>query len=78
MIAGSGSDTKSLKLAHERRLFGLAANGFARVDLVGAGRSSRLVVSLYRIPPPPLDRVPGWRWRVARYAVDLAGNVVRE
>ena len=78
VIAGSGSDTKSLKLAHERRLFGLAANGFARVDLVGAGRSSRLVVSLYRIPPPPLDRVPGWRWRVARYAVDLAGNVVRE
>ncbi len=78
VIAGSGSDTKSLKVAHAKRLFGLAAPGFARIDLVGEGRAARLVASLYRIPPPPLDRAPGWRWLAARFAVDLAGNVVRE
>ncbi len=78
VVAGSGSDTKSLKVAHDQRLFGLAAPGFARVDLVGEGRTSRLVASLYRIPPPPLDRAPGWRWLAARFAVDLAGNAVRE
>ena len=83
VIAGSASDTGELAPEPERAV-GVVAAGFARVDLVGDDpaqadpRRQRLVVTLYRLPPPPLDRLGAWRIEVARYAVDLAGNAVPE
>jgi len=83
VIAGSASDTGELHPESER-VAGAVAPGFARVEIVSDGgaaadpRRERLVVTLYRLPPAPLDRIRGWRSALARYSVDLAGNAVPE
>jgi hypothetical protein len=77
VIAGSTSDTGDPS-EDPRRVVLVRAPGFARLDLVAAGASERLVVTLYRLLPPPLDRASSRRIAVARYAVDLAGNAVAE
>jgi hypothetical protein len=101
-IAGSASDTGVLRGGDPRRLVGVLAPGFGRLDVVaqapeGAGapvelgpqraegersagprQDERLVVTLYRLLPAPLDRLSSRRLPVARYAVDRAGNAVAE
>ncbi len=77
-IAGSASDTGELRREDPRRVVGVRAPGFGRLDVVGMGIETRLVVTLYRLLPAPLDRLSSRRLAVARYAVDLAGNVVAE
>lgn len=82
-ISGSSSDTGDLH-PEPQRAAGVAAPGFARLDVVGDGsaatdpRRERLVVTLYRLLPMPLDRLSSRVVAVARYAVDLAGNTVPE
>lgn len=86
VIAGSASDVGELGADEPRRAVAALAPGFARIDLVasqgaeaGAPRAAeRLVVTLYRLWPAPLDRLASARIAVARYAVDLAGNAVAE
>jgi hypothetical protein len=83
VISGSSSDTGELH-PEPARAVGAAAPGFARLDLLGDGRADadplreRLVLTLYRLLPTPLDRISGHRIRLARYAVDLAGNAMPE
>jgi hypothetical protein len=83
VIAGSSSDTGELH-PEPGRAVGAAAPGFARLDLLGGGgaeedpRRERLVLTLYRLLPSPLDRLSTQRIALARYAVDLAGNAVPE
>lgn len=74
VIAGGGSSPRSVRTAHEGRLFARKAHGFARIELF-AQPEERLVVTLFE--------VPGW-WRlgappassVASYAVTLEGEVL--
>jgi hypothetical protein len=54
VVSGSGSDVRSVKNSNPDLRFGLAAPGFARIDLVGTGTAQRLVVSLYRTGRFPL------------------------
>jgi hypothetical protein len=78
VIAGSASDTGDPS-EDPRRVVCVLAPGFARLDLLaGTEASERLVVTLYRLLPPPLDRASSRRIAVARYAVDLAGKAVAE
>ncbi len=83
LISGSSSDTGELHPEPERTV-GAAAPGFARLDVVRNGaaeadpRGERLVVTLYRLLPAPFDRISQHRSVLARYAVDLAGNVMPE
>ncbi len=76
--AGSASGLGDLHPPHPRRVVGVVAPGFGRLDVVGEGVETRLVVTLYRLLPAPLDRLSSRRLAVARYAVDLAGNAVAE
>jgi 3',5'-cyclic AMP phosphodiesterase CpdA len=76
--AGSASDTGVLRSEEPRRVAAALAPGFGRLDVVGDGVETRLVVTLYRLLPAPLDRLSSRRLAVARYAVDLAGNAVAE
>jgi hypothetical protein len=78
VVAGSASDTGVLRSRDPRRAVGVLAPGFGRLDVVGEGLGTRLVVTLYRLLPAPLDRLSSRRITVARYAVDLAGNAVAE
>lgn len=83
VIAGSASDTGELHPAPER-VAGAAVPGFARLEIVSDGgadgdpRRERLVVTLLRLLPAPLDRLGPQRIALARYAVDLAGNAIPE
>jgi len=84
VISGSASDSGELH-PEPRRAVGAVAPGFARLDLVGPDRADaadprreRLVVTLYRLLPAPLDSLSEHRITLARYAVDLAGNAVPE
>src|SRR5262245_10633359 len=76
--AGGASDTGVLRSVEPRRVASALALGFGRLDVVGEGSDQRLVVTLYRLLPEPLDRVSSRRLVVARYAVDLAGNAAAE
>jgi hypothetical protein len=84
VIAGSASDTGDPRSEDPRRVVLVRAPGFARLDVVGSPEAEsrqapeRLVVTLYRLLPAPLDRASSRRIAVARYAVDLAGNAVAE
>jgi len=76
-VAGSGSETRKLREDNPRRRAAASAPGYARVDLAGPDGAERLHVSLYRVPPAPLDRwIP--RWLVARWSVDAAGEPRKE
>lgn len=83
VIAGSASDTGELHPEPERAA-GSAVAGFARIEIVVVGdpdadpRRERLVATLYRLLPAPFDRLGNHRIRLARIAVDLAGNTSRE
>lgn len=83
VISGSSSDTGEIH-PEAQRVVGAAVPGFARLDVVGDGREGadprreRLVVTLYRLPPAPFDRIAAHRIVLARYAVDLAGNTAPE
>jgi len=83
VISGSSSDTGEIH-PEAQRVVGAAVPGFARLDVVGDGREAadprreRLVVTLYRLPPAPFDRIAAHRIVLARYAVDLAGNTAPE
>jgi len=83
VIAGSSSDTGELH-PEPNRAVGVAAPGFARLEVVGGNgadadpRRERLVLTLYRLLPAPLDRFSDQRIAVARYGVDLAGNAMPE
>ena len=60
-----------------RRRAGLAAAGYARIDLVGDGEAERLVVTLMRVPASSL-RLLGPSRLAARFSVDRAGRVREE
>ena len=80
VIAGSSSDTGELHPEPDRAV-GVAAPGFARLEVVADDadpRRERLVLTLYRLLPAPLDRISSRRIAVARYSVDLAGNAMPE
>jgi hypothetical protein len=77
-VAGSASDTGVLRRDEPARAASALAAGFGRLDVVEEGAATRLVVTLYRLLPAPLDRVSSRRLGVARYAVDRAGNAVAE
>jgi 3',5'-cyclic AMP phosphodiesterase CpdA len=83
VISGSSSDTGEMH-PEPLRAAGAAVPGFARLDFVAEGgaeadpRRERLVVTLYRLLPAPLDRIGPHRSVLARYAVDLAGNAIPE
>jgi hypothetical protein len=76
-ISGGGSGARSLHDENPRRRVGVAAAGYARVDLVGAGERERLVVSLMRVPAAPLRALAPSRL-VARFSVDRSGRVREE
>jgi hypothetical protein len=76
-ISGGGSGARSLHDENPRRRVGVAAAGYARVDLAGAGERERLVVSLMRVPAAPL-RLFGPSRLFARFSVDRNGQVREE
>ena len=76
--AGSASGIGDLEPPEPRRVAAALAPGFGRLDVVGEGSDERLVVTLYRLLPAPLDRASSRRLVVTRYAVDLAGNAAAE
>ncbi|MDP6540710.1 MAG: metallophosphoesterase [Planctomycetota bacterium] len=70
VVAGSGSDTRKVRGTPRKRLFGVEALGFARID----AEATRLRVSLFRVPA-----TPGTRAVVeARFEIDAEGKVRRE
>lgn len=73
---GSGARAEPpLASDHPDARFGRLALGFARVDLQGAGKAERLVVTLFEVPRwPALAALTPTR-PVARFAVDAAGRV---
>ncbi len=77
VVSGGGSGARSLHDANPRRRAGLAAAGYARIDLVGEGEAQRLVVSLMRVPAAPLHMLGPSRL-AARFSVDRAGRVREE
>jgi hypothetical protein len=77
VIAGGGSGARSLHDVNPRRRVGLAAAGYARIDLVGDGETERLVVTLMRVPAAAL-RLLGPSRLAARFSVDRAGRVREE
>jgi len=82
VIAGSGSEARSLHGPDPRRKAGFKMPGFARVDLVGDGlgdgEEARLVASLYGLPRFPRRLVSDRPRLVARWSVDRAGRVAEE
>ena len=77
VISGGGSGARSLHDVNPRRRAGIAAAGYARVDLMGEGEAERLVVTLMRVPAAAL-RIFGPSRQAARFSVDRAGNVREE
>jgi hypothetical protein len=77
VVSGGGSGARSLHDANPRRRAGLAAAGYARVDLVGEGKAQRLVVTLMRVPAAPLHWLGPSR-EAARFSVDPSGRVREE
>lgn len=79
VIAGGGSEARSLGGPDPRRRAGFEVPGFARVDLVGGGgEEARLVASLYGLPRFPRRLVSDEPRRLARWSVDGAGRVAEE
>jgi tRNA A-37 threonylcarbamoyl transferase component Bud32 len=75
---GAGSGSRALPpLASDPpgSLFGAIQLGFARVDLVGAAASERLVVSLHGNAPWPIWARLSSHEELARFEVDLEGSV---
>jgi hypothetical protein len=77
VVAGSGGSYREVRHAIEGARFAAVQPGFARVDLVGDGDGERLVVSLVGLPASPLA-VGAHARVVARWSVDLGGNVREE
>jgi hypothetical protein len=77
VVSGGGSGARSLHDVNPRRRAGLAAAGYARIDLAGEGGAERLVVTLMRVPAAPLRMFAPSRL-AARYSVDRAGRVREE
>jgi hypothetical protein len=78
VIAGGGSGARSIHGSDPNRLEAFEEPGFARIDLVGAGESARLVVSLYGLPRFPRSLVSDAPRLLARRSVDLVGRVSEE
>ena len=82
VIAGGGSEARSLYGPDPRRKVGFKVPGFARVDLVGYGagngEEARLVASLYGLPRFPWRLVSDRPRLVACWSVDRAGWVAEE
>jgi len=76
VVAGSGSRRRPIRAAHPRRLFSTSRLGFARIDLVEAGATVQLVVSMFTSPTVPLLRFGGPRL-AARFGVDQEGRIAR-
>jgi len=77
VIAGGGSDPRSIRGESPRRMAGFKSLGFVRIDLVGEGDGARLIASLYRVPTS-IERFFGDRRLAARWSVDAAGRVAGE
>ncbi len=74
VAGGGGGRLRPVRWPHASRRFGLAAPGFARIDLVEQAGGARLVVSLFRVTASPLFVTDGGTL-VARISVDAAGEV---
>ena len=77
VIAGGGSSRRALKQPpYQRRGFGIATTGFARIDLMGRGDEQGLRVSIFTMP-----RYPIHFWReprlVSQWWVDRSGKAGR-
>lgn len=77
IVAGGGSDPRSIRGELAERRGGWKSLGFARVDLIQKAGSARLVASLYRVPDS-IERLLGDRRLAARWSVDAAGRLRAE
>ncbi len=75
-VAGSGGGQRAVRHPLVGGRFVLVQPGFARIDLMGDGAATRLVVSLVALPVSSLSMTPPRV--VTRWSVDLAGNVREE
>ncbi len=73
VIAGAGSNPRSIRDDAPSRRAGFEAAGFARVDLVGRGEGARLVVSLVTLPGRTAAALGGSERVAARWSVDRDG-----
>jgi hypothetical protein len=75
LISGAGSNRRKNRVDNPRVREDFEALGFARVDRVGTGAAARLSVSLVRVHRYPWLRLVSNRWLLARWSVDLSGQV---